>query len=61
MAGISPFMGGGTTPKRAVVQSDGVGDCLRAEAIKAEFDRSEPVMHLLLRDTQALITPMAAL
>lgn len=54
-------MGGGTTPKRAVVQSDGVGDCLRAEAIKAEFDRSEPVMHLLLRDTQALITPMAAL
>ncbi|MCJ0765215.1 Crp/Fnr family transcriptional regulator [Variovorax terrae] len=59
VVGISIFMGGGTTPSRAVVQSAGMGFRLRADAIKSEFDRSGPVMHLMLRYTQALITQMA--
>ena len=59
VVGISIFMGGGSTPSRAVVQSAGAGFRLRSDAIKQEFDRSSPVMHLLLRYTQALITQMA--
>lgn len=59
VVGISIFMGGGSTPSRAVVQSAGWGFRLRAAAIKEEFDRSSPVMHLMLRYTQALITQMA--
>ncbi len=59
VVGISLFMGGETTPDRAVVQSAGIAYRLTAEAIKAEFNRSVPVMHLLLRYTQALITQMA--
>ena len=57
--GISLFMGGESTPSRAVVQSAGQGFRLRAGAIKEEFNRSGPVMHVLLRYTQALITQMA--
>jgi len=56
--GISLFMGGETTPSRAVVQSAGNGFRLKAQAIKDEFKRA-PVLHLLLRYTQALITQMA--
>jgi CRP-like cAMP-binding protein len=58
MVGVSLFMGGETTPSRAVVQS--AGQCLRMKAsfLKSEFDRSMPVMHLLLRYTQALLTQM---
>jgi CRP-like cAMP-binding protein len=59
LVGISIFMGGGSTPSRAVVQSAGVGFRLRADAIKGEFERSGPVMHLMLRYTQALITQMS--
>ena len=59
LVGISLFMGGGTTPSRAVVQSAGVGFRLAAQTIKDEFDRSGPVMHVLLRYTQALITQMS--
>lgn len=59
VVGISIFMGGGSTPSRAVVQSAGMGFRLRSDAIKEEFDRSSPVMHLMLRYTQALITQMA--
>ncbi|WP_204247555.1 Crp/Fnr family transcriptional regulator [Acidovorax carolinensis] len=59
LVGISIFMGGGTTPSRAVVQSAGSGYRLRADVIKAEFDHAGAVMHLLLRYTQALITQMA--
>jgi CRP-like cAMP-binding protein len=59
VVGISLFMGGGSTPSRAVVQSAGEGYRLRASAVKDEFNRSHPVMHLLLRYTQALITQMA--
>jgi CRP-like cAMP-binding protein len=59
IVGISLFMGGESTPSRAVVQSAGQGFRLAAQTIKDEFDRSGPVMHLLLRYTQALITQMA--
>ncbi|MDP3833071.1 MAG: Crp/Fnr family transcriptional regulator, partial [Hydrogenophaga sp.] len=58
VVGISIFMGGGSTPSRALVQSAGKGFRLRADVIKAEFERSGPVMHLMLRYTQALITQM---
>ena len=57
--GISLFMGGDTTPSRAVVQSAGHGFRLKAELLKNEFGRFGPAMHLLLRYTQALITQMA--
>lgn len=59
IVGISLFMGGGSTPSRGVVQSAGQGYRLRASFIKSEFDRSGPVLHLLLRFTQALITQMS--
>jgi CRP-like cAMP-binding protein len=59
VVGISLFMGGETTPSRAVVQSAGQGFRLRGQAVKDEFDRAGPVMHVLLRYTQALITQMA--
>jgi CRP-like cAMP-binding protein len=57
--GISLFMGGESTPSRAVVQSAGEGFRLKAQLMKDEFNRAGPVMHLLLRYTQALITQMA--
>ena len=59
LVGVSLFMGGGSTPSRAVVQSAGQGFRLSAQAMKEEFDRAGPVLHLLLRYTQALITQMA--
>jgi CRP-like cAMP-binding protein len=57
--GISLFMGGQTTPSRAVVQSGGDGFRLRAAVLMEEFNQGGPVLHLLLRYTQALITQMA--
>lgn len=59
VVGISLFMGGETTPNRAVVQSAGKGYRLRAQALKDEFHQAGPAMHLLLRYTQALITQMS--
>ena len=59
LVGISLFMGGDSTPSRAVVQSAGKGFRLKAGGMMNEFNRSGPVMHLLLRYTQALITQMA--
>ena len=56
--GIALFMGGETTPSRAVVQSAGYGYRLKAQLLKNEFNRAGPVLHLLLRYTQALITQM---
>jgi CRP-like cAMP-binding protein len=58
IVGISLFMGGGSTPSRAVVQSAGAGYRLDARVMKLEFDKAGPVLHLLLRYTQALITQM---
>lgn len=59
LVGVSLFMGGGSTPSRGVVQSAGKGFRLKADVMHAEFDRAGPVLHLLLRYTQALITQMA--
>jgi CRP-like cAMP-binding protein len=59
IVGVSVFMGGETTPSRAVVQSGGRGFRLRGSWLKREFEQSAPVLHLLLRYTQALITQMA--
>ena len=56
--GISLFMGGETTPSRAIVQSAGHGYRLGAQRLKLEFNRAGPVLRLLLRYTQALITQM---
>jgi len=58
VVGISLFMGGESTPSRAVVQSAGHGFRLSSSVIKEEFNRA-PVLHLLLSYTQALITQMA--
>jgi CRP-like cAMP-binding protein len=59
IVGVSLFMGGESTPSRAVVQSAGLGCRLKAALMKAEFDKAGAVLHLLLRYTQALITQMA--
>jgi CRP-like cAMP-binding protein len=59
LVGIALFMGGESTPSRAVVQSAGEGWRLPARAVKSAFERPGQVMHLLLRYTQALITQMA--
>jgi CRP-like cAMP-binding protein len=59
IVGISLFMGGQSTTNRAVVQSAGQGFRLRANLMMQEFNRAGPVLHLLLRYTQALITQMA--
>lgn len=56
---ISVFMGGGSTPVRDVVQSAGMGYRMPAAAAKGEFERSGPVMHLMLRYMQALVTQMS--
>ena len=57
--GVSLFMGGMTTPSRAVVQSAGDALLLSADHLQEEFHRSRPLQQLLLRYTQALITQMA--
>ncbi len=56
IVGISLFMGGGSTNGRAVVQCGGEGFRIPAQVMLQEFNRAGPVMHLLLRYTQALIT-----
>ena len=59
LVGISLFMGGESTPSRAVVQSAGNGYRLRASVLKREFALGGHLQHLALRYTQALITQMA--
>lgn len=58
LVGISLFMGGESTPSRAVVQSAGQGYRVRGAALRQLFESSGDVQHLLLRFTQALITQM---
>ena len=58
LVGISLFMGGQTTPGRAVVQSAGQAYRMRAEFIRNEFILAGPVQMLFLRYTQALLTQM---
>src|SRR5512140_195737 len=59
MLGISLFMGGNTTPSRAVVQTGGQGYRLPAQVMAQEFKRGGTTQQLLLRYTQALITQMS--
>jgi CRP-like cAMP-binding protein len=58
LIGMSLFMGAGSTPGRAVVQSAGEGFRISDKAISEEFSQSAPVMYLLPRYTQALLTQM---
>jgi CRP-like cAMP-binding protein len=58
VVGVSLFMGGDSTPSRAVVQNAGYGFRISAQVVKEEFNNAAPVLHLLLRYTQALITQM---
>jgi CRP-like cAMP-binding protein len=58
LVGISIFMGGDTTPNRAVIQSAGQSFRVPSHFLKEEFHRSIEVMHLFLRFTQALVTQM---
>jgi CRP-like cAMP-binding protein len=57
--GVSLFMGGETTPSRAIVQSAGFAYRLTGRRLKQEFERHGQMLHLLLRYTQSLITQMA--
>jgi len=59
MIGVALFMGGETTPSRAIVQSAGSAYRLRGQVLKDEFHRHGELHHLLLRYTQALLTQMA--
>jgi len=59
LVGISLFMGGESTSSQAMVQAAGEGFRLKASLLMEEFNRGGPVLHLLLRYTQALITQMA--
>ncbi len=59
MLGISLFMGGNTTTSQATVQTGGYGYRLKAKLLMEEFERAGPLMHLLLRYTQALMTQMS--
>jgi CRP-like cAMP-binding protein len=56
VVGIALFMGGGTMPNRAVVQSAGRAVRMNAKALKDEFAKGGKFQNLLLRYTQALIT-----
>ncbi len=57
--GVSLFMGGETTPSRAIVQSGGSAYRLSGRRLKEEFERHGQLLHVLLRYTQSLITQMA--
>jgi CRP-like cAMP-binding protein len=59
IVGVSLFMGGDTTPSRAIVQSAGHAYRLLGQKLREEFNRGGPLQHLLLRYTQALLTQMA--
>ncbi len=59
VVGISLFMGGETTPNRAMVQGGGQAFRMKAKAMLDEFKRGGEFQHLLLRYTQALITQIS--
>lgn len=59
LVGIALFMGGESTPSRAIVQSAGTAFKLPGQQLKDEFNRHEDLQHLLLRYTQSLITQMS--
>jgi CRP-like cAMP-binding protein len=57
--GISLFMGGNTTPSLATVQTGGYGYRLKGRLMMEEFNRAGPMMRLMLRYTQALMTQIS--
>ncbi len=59
LVGVSIFMGGDSTPSRGVVQSSGTGCRVKSQFMMEQFNKAGPVLHLLLRFTQALLTQMA--
>jgi len=56
--GVALFMGGETTPSRAIVQSAGCAYRLTGTRLKQEFNRHGEMLHILLRYTQSLLTQM---
>ena len=59
VVGVALFMGGETTPNRAVIQSGGAAYRLKGQTLKEEFGQSGALQHLFLRYTQSLLTQMA--
>ena len=59
LVGVAVFMGGESTPSRAIVQSAGSAYRLPGQQLKDEFNRHGEMLQLMLRYTQALITQMA--
>lgn len=59
IVGIALFLGGDTTPNRAVVQSGGNAYRMKAEVLRKEFERGGELQFLLLRYTQALLTQIS--
>jgi CRP-like cAMP-binding protein len=56
--GVASFLGGESTPSQAVVLSAGYAYRLKVDRLKNEFEQDGPLLHLLLRYTQTLITQM---
>jgi CRP-like cAMP-binding protein len=59
IVGTSLFMGGESTPSRAVVHRAGHAFRMKAQHLKNELNQNGPALHLLLRYTLALTTQMA--
>lgn len=59
LIGVAMFMGGESTPSRAIVQSGGYAYRMSGQRLKDEFNRHGDMLLLLLRYTQSLITQMA--
>lgn len=59
LVGVALFMGGESTPSRAIVQSSGAAYRLQGQKLKDEFNQHSELMLLLLRYTQSLITQMS--
>jgi CRP-like cAMP-binding protein len=59
VVGVPLFMGGGSTPSSAVVQTAGHAYRLKGVLLKREFDRAGLMQRLLLRYTQALMTQVS--
>ena len=59
LVGVALFMGGESTPSRAIVQSSGAAYRLPGQKLKDEFNQHSELMLLLLRYTQSLITQMS--
>lgn len=59
VVGVALFLGGDTTPNRAIVQIAGDALRMKAKVFQAEFARGGPLQRLLLLYTQALLTQIS--